>query len=40
VTGRHGRIGGGPAPEAVVVPADVPLSDKAAAALTAQINRP
>ncbi len=45
VTGRLGhkqlgRTGGGPAPEAVVVPADVPLSDKAAAALTVQINRP
>ena len=28
VTGRLGRASGGPAPEAVVVPADVPLSAK------------
>jgi hypothetical protein len=45
VTGRLGhkqlgRTAGGPAPEAVVVPADVPLSGKAAAALAVQVNRP
>lgn len=40
VTGRLGHTGGGEAPAAVAVPADVPLSVKAAVALTMQINRP